>query len=175
MVSFLLVLQAGVVSAVILFTLSFLIVSLNEKEPRAALIAGAVMVLLIGFELIIYWLYTMDFFFGPAGLPMLLAGWAAVGYGIYFFGRHTGTNEKALKGVEGLIVGEVKRFDEREQVFARERSIRPGSKQYEGFYRAHPELEQGDSERRTGPSSARRKRPGGSKDMPASWGPGRWG
>jgi reductive dehalogenase len=42
----------------------------------------------------------------------------------------------------------VRRFDEREQVFARERSIRPESEQYEAFYRAHPELEQIDSERR---------------------------
>jgi reductive dehalogenase len=148
MVLFLLLLQAGFVSVVVLFTLSFLIASLTEKESRAALIAGAVAVLLIVFELIVYYLYTMGFFFGPAGLPVLLTGWVVTGYGIYFFGRHTGTNEKALKGVEGLIVGDAKRFDEREQVFARERSIRPGSKQYEAFYRAHPELEQGDSERR---------------------------
>jgi len=148
MVLFLLVLQAVFVSVIVLFTLSFLIASINEKEPRAALLAGAVNFLLIGVELCIYWLYTLGFFSGSAGLPLLLAGWVVVGYGIYFFGRHSGTNKKALKGVDGLIVGEAQRFDERQQVFARERSIRPGSAQYEAFYRAHPELEQMDSERR---------------------------
>jgi hypothetical protein len=148
MVLFLLVLQAVLVAVLVFFTIGFLIASLTEKEPRAALMAGAVIFVMIGFEFFIYWFYTLGFFFSPAGLPLLLTGWVVVGYGIYFFGRHTGPNEKALKGFEGLIVGEVKRFDEREQVFARERSIRPGSKQYEAFYRSHPELEQLDSERR---------------------------
>jgi predicted tellurium resistance membrane protein TerC len=129
MILFLLVLQAVFVSVIVLFTVSFLIASINEKEPRAALLAGAISLLLIGVELCIYWLYTLGFFSGSAGLPLLLAGWVVVGYGIYFFGRHSGTNRKALKGVDGQIVGEAQRFDERQQVFARERSIRPGSAQ----------------------------------------------
>ena len=148
MVLFLLVLQVVFAMVIIFFTISFLITSLNEKEPRAALMSGAVIILLTGLELCVYWLYTLDFFFNPAGVMLLSAGWAVTGFGIYFFGRHTGPNEKALKGVEGLIVGKARRFDEREQVFARERSIRPGSAQYEDFYRKHPELEKSDSERR---------------------------
>lgn len=124
MVIFLLVLQAVFVLGVVLFTISFLIASLNEKEQRAALIAGAVILLLIGFELCIYWIYTLGFFLNSAGLLLLLAGWVVIGYGIYFFCRHTGPNKKALKGVEGLIVGKAQRFDEREQVFARERGLR---------------------------------------------------
>jgi reductive dehalogenase len=148
MVLFLLVLQAVFVAVIVLFTICFLVASLNEKEQRAALIAAAVIMLLIGLELCIYWLYTLGFFFNSAALPVLSAGWAVIGYGIFIFGRHTGPNEKALKGVEGLIVGKAQRFDEREQVFARERSIRPGSAQYEDFYRRHPELEKSDSERR---------------------------
>ncbi len=149
MVLFLLVLQAVFVLVVALFTISFLIASLNEKEQRAAMIASAVILFLIGFELGIYGLYPLGFFFNPAGRLLLLAVWAVMGFGIYFFGRHTGPNEKALKGVEGYIVGNARRFDEREQVFARERSIRPGSAEYETFYRSHPELEQLDAERRT--------------------------
>ena len=104
MTLFLLVLQAVFVLGVVLFTISFLIASLNEKEQRAALITGAVILFLIGFELGIYWLYTLGFFLNSAGLLLLLAGWAVTGYGTYFFCRHTGPNEKALKGVEGLIV-----------------------------------------------------------------------
>jgi len=148
MVIFLLVLQAVFVLGVVLFTISYLMASLNEKEPRAALMAGAVVLLLIGFELCIYWLYILGFFLNTAGLLLLLAGWVVIGYGIYFFCRHTGPNEKALKGVEGLMVGQAQRFDEREQVFARERSLRPDSAEYESFYHSHPELEQLDSERR---------------------------
>ena len=148
MILFLLVLQAVFVLGVVVFTISFLIASLNEKEQRAALLAGAVSLLLIGFELCICWLYTQGSFFNSAGLPLLLAGWVVMGYGIYFLCRHTGPNEKALKGAEGLMVGKAQRFDEREQVFARERSIRPDSAEYESFYRSHPELEQLDSERR---------------------------
>jgi len=148
MVLFLLVLQVVFAMVIVLFTICFFVASLNEKEPRATLMSGAVIILLTGLELCVYWLYTLDFFFNPAGVMLLSAGWAVTGFGIYFFGRHTGSNEKTLKGVEGLIVGKARRFDEREQVFARERSIRPGTAQYEEFYRKHPELEKPDSERR---------------------------
>jgi len=149
MVLFLIVLQVVFVSGVVLFTISFLIASLKEKESRAALMGGAIVIFLIVIEICIYWLYTVRFFYNTAGSLLLIAGWAAIGSGIYFFGRPTGPNEKVLKGVAGHIVGNAQRFDEREQVFARERSIRPGSAQYETFYRSHPELEQLDSERRT--------------------------
>ena len=149
MIALLLVLQAVLVLFVLLFTVSFLIACLNEREPRAALITGALILMLIGFELIVYWLYNLGFFFNPAGKLLLVAGWGAVGYGIYFLGRRTGANKKALKGVEGYVVGNARRFDERLQVFARERSIRPDSAEYEEFYQSHPELEQMDAERRT--------------------------
>ena len=149
MVIILLVLQAVLVLGVALFSFSFLIACINEKEQRAALVTGAVIAALIFLELCLYGLYTLGFFFHPAGKLLLLAGWAGIGYGIYFFGRRTGTNDRALKGVDGHIVGNARRFDERESVFARERSIRPGSAEYEAFYLAHPELERMDSERRT--------------------------
>jgi hypothetical protein len=67
---------------------------------------------------------------------------------IYFLCRRTGLNQRALKGVDGYLVGRAQRFDERKQVFARERTLRPDSAQYKEFYRTHPELESMDSERR---------------------------
>ena len=85
MVLFLLILQAVLVSVLVFFTICFLIASLTEKEFRAALMAGAVIFLMIGFELFIYWFYTLGFFFSPAGVPLLLTGWVVAGYGIYFF------------------------------------------------------------------------------------------
>ena len=134
---------------IVFFSVSFLIACINEKEQRAALLTGALIASLIILELCSYWLYTMGVFSNPGGKLLLLTGWIGIGCGIYFFGRHTGTNGRALKGVDGYVVGNAKRYDEREQVFARERSIRPGSPEYEAFYRSHPELEQMDSERRS--------------------------
>jgi len=81
----LLIFQTALVSGIALFTLSFLITSLKEHEPRAAMMAGALCVFLIGMELGIYVLYTLGFFFilraacwgspapsiGPVSYPML--------------------------------------------------------------------------------------------------------
>jgi reductive dehalogenase len=144
----LLILQAALVLGIVLFTLGFLISSLKEHEPRAAMMAGALSVLLIGMELGIYVLYTLGFFSHFAGRLVVVGAWAATGAAIYFLCRRTGPNQKALKGVDGYIVGQAPRFDEREQVFARERTLRPDSAQYKEFYRTHPELEPLDSERR---------------------------
>ncbi len=149
MVIFLLAAQAVVVLGVVLFSVSFLIACLIEKEQRAALVTGAMITSLIILELVVYWLFSLGIFSNPGGKLLLLTGWIGIGCGIYFFGRHTGTNASALKGVDGYVVGNAKRFDEREQVFARERSIRPGSIEYDAFYGAHPELEQMDSKRRS--------------------------
>jgi len=104
--------------------------------------------LLIGMELCIYFLYTLGFFFHLAGMLVLLGGWIVAGAAVYFLCRRTGPNQRTLKGVDGYIVGQALRFDERGQVFARERTLRPNSEQYKEFYRAHPELEQKDPERR---------------------------
>ena len=74
--------------------------------------------------------------------------WMAAVAVIDFFYRHTVPNQRALKSVEGYIVGNAARYDEREQVFALERTLLPDSAQYIQFYRMHPELEQMDPERR---------------------------
>jgi len=148
MIYVLLIFQAVLVLGIVLFTLGFLITSLKENEPRAAMLAGALSVFLIGLELGIYFLYTLGFFFHFVGMLMLVGAWVATVAVIYFLCRRTGPNPRALKGADGYVVGRAQRFDEREQVFARERTLRPNSAQYIEFYRTHPELEQVDSERR---------------------------
>jgi hypothetical protein len=144
----LLIFQAALVFGIVLFTLSFIIASLKENEHRAALMAAAFSVLLISMELCIYFFYTLGFFFHFAGMLVLVVVWIVAGAAVYFFCRRTEPNQRALKGVDGYVVGQAQRFDEREQVFARERTLRPDSAQYKEFYRTHPELEQNDSERR---------------------------
>ena len=59
-----------------------------------------------------------------------------------------GSNPQALQGTRGLIVGEVKRYDERDIVFARNRSLRPETEQYKTYYELHPEFEEYDAVRR---------------------------
>jgi reductive dehalogenase len=62
--------------------------------------------------------------------------------------RQTPVNPKALQGTRGAIVGDVKRFDERDVVFARNRTIRPGTDQYRTYYQMRPEYENLDAARR---------------------------
>lgn len=57
-------------------------------------------------------------------------------------------NPQALMGCKGYIVGEVERFDERDTVFARNRSLPLGSEVYKAYYRMHPEREEPDAKRR---------------------------
>ncbi|MEN8211164.1 MAG: reductive dehalogenase [Thermodesulfobacteriota bacterium] len=58
-------------------------------------------------------------------------------------------NKKALKGAKGYLAGKAKRFDERDSVFARHRSLTPGTDQYNTFYTdLYPEKEEKDAKRR---------------------------
>jgi reductive dehalogenase len=100
-----------------------------------------------GLLLFIYW-WRVRFFHTPAGIGILiclLAG--AVLIGILFV-RKSSVNPRALEGTKGLITGEVKQIDERDIVFARNRSIRPGSEQYKVYYEMRPEVEEFDAARR---------------------------
>jgi reductive dehalogenase len=58
-------------------------------------------------------------------------------------------NKKALKGARGYLVGEPKRFDERDSIFARHRSLAKGDERYNYFYKEmYPEKEEHDAKRR---------------------------
>ena len=72
MIYVLLIFQAALVLGIVLFNLSFLITSLKENEHRAAMMAGALSVFLIGMELGIYFFYTLGFFFHFAGMQVLV-------------------------------------------------------------------------------------------------------
>lgn len=58
-------------------------------------------------------------------------------------------NKKALKGTKGYLVGEPKRFDERDSIFARHRSLVKGEEHYNYFYKEmYPEKEEHDEKKR---------------------------
>ena len=58
------------------------------------------------------------------------------------------SNPRALKGSQRYVVKNVQRFDERDIVFARNRSLPPGSAVYKRYYQMHPEREERDAKRR---------------------------
>jgi len=128
--------------------LSFFISCLQEKERRASLFAALQLLAMLLLLVFFFHLHSTGFFRTGAGITLLIAGLIVFGTLAFFLMRRTLPNPKALQGGKGLIVGEVKRFDEREIVFARNRSLRPGSEEYKTFYASHPELEAYDTKRR---------------------------
>jgi reductive dehalogenase len=128
--------------------LSFFISSVWEKERRATVFA-AVQFTGMALLLIIFLLLAgRGFFQTSAGMGLLIAGYIMVALAAVFMIKRTAPNQRALQGTTGYIIGKVSRFDERMQVFARNRALPPGSEQYHQFYTEHPELEKYDAERR---------------------------
>lgn len=128
LVSLMLVMDLGI----ILFMLIALVDSWNEKEDRAVAISsiGLVFHFALGAALVMYPFVQQigKVYFGAIfvfGLLMLIPG---------------PMNERALKGTMGYVVSKVEKPDERDNVFSR-RILRPGSKEYNEYYEAHPEWE----------------------------------
>lgn len=131
-----------------LIGLSFFTSCIQEKETRAgvfALIQFLGMSAVLMAYLLLAWI---GFFKTPIGIAILIAGYVLAGTSAFLLLRKTQANPRALAGAKGLIAGEVKRHDEREIIFARNRSLRPGSEQYKAFYREHPEYKAFDDSRR---------------------------
>jgi reductive dehalogenase len=128
--------------------LAFLISSIWEKEERASKFGGIQFLGMLGvLILFIYW-QAIGFFVSGIGLFVLISSFIIGILAVFFCVRQTPVNQRALEGTQGLIVGEVERFDERKHVFARNRTLKPGSDQYNTFYKENPELEAGDAARR---------------------------
>lgn len=128
--------------------LSFFISSIWEKEPRASVYALLQFLAMTGALVVFLYLAWIDFFGTGMGLAILVAGYVCAALAAFFLLARFGANPEALKGAKGLIVGKIRRHDERDIVFARNRALRPGSEQYKAYYREHPEKEAFDAQRR---------------------------
>jgi reductive dehalogenase len=128
--------------------LAFFISCLQEREKRASLFAGVQLACMILLLLLFLYLASTGFFLTTLGAVLLVLAMLAAAAAFVLLARQSAPNLKALKGTRGSIAGEVKRVDEREIVFARNRSIRPGSTEYDIFYKEHPDLEDYDAKRR---------------------------
>lgn len=128
--------------------LGFFVSCIWEGEKRASFFAGiqfaGMLALLAAFLLLL----KIGFFNSGPGIGILILGYVIALLAAILFLPRFGKNPKALQGTKGLVHGKVERFDERCQVFARNRSLRPGSREYEAFYRDYPEYEAYDVTRR---------------------------
>lgn len=131
-----------------LIGLSFFISCILEKERRASVFAGLQFLGMFIVLIVYLYLIGIGFFKTNLGLALLIAIYIFASLVAFLLMKKTAPNPKALKGTKGLIAGDVKRQDEREIVFARNRSLRPGSEQYKAFYREYPEYEAYDTKRR---------------------------
>jgi reductive dehalogenase len=114
--------------------------SLREKEPRAPKVGLAGIL----FHLMLAGLILAV----PASRPFAAVFFGVMLFVILLFLIPAKPNPRALKGAEGYLAGPVNRFDERDIVFARNRSLPPGSEQYREYYERHPEKEAYDARRR---------------------------
>jgi reductive dehalogenase len=147
-VTVLIILAALVLVGQACIGLSFFISCIWEKEKRATLFAGLQCFGMLCVLVVFLYLVRIDFFETDTGLAILIIGLLLGAVMAFVFLRRTAPNKKARAGTKGLIAGEVKRFDERDHVFARNRTLRPGSKQYKAYYKKHPEHEAFDVKRR---------------------------
>ena len=131
-----------------LIGLSFLLSSLWEREGKASTFAAAQSAAMLTLVLLFFLLLWAGFFETGVGVVVLIGGIAAGAIAAFLLLRRSGANPAALEGTRGLIVGEVRRWDEREIVFARNRYLEPGSERYREFYSAHPKWEETDARRR---------------------------
>lgn len=129
-----------------LFTLTFILSSIWERERRAVFIGSLIFIYILGIEILLIALNKAGYFQSTLGLVILLVG-LALPVGFLLLLIRIGRNQRALEGAKGYIVGEVKRVDERDIVFARG-DLRSDSEEYRAYYRDHPELEARDALRR---------------------------
>jgi len=127
------------------FALIFTIESLHEKEPRSPMFGAAGVVFSVLLSLIIIFVPLLripaTFFFGLGGIFVLIVLIPGKPYA------------RAVKGTMGHVVGNPKRFDERDIVFARIRLGNEGSSGQKGCYtkyykEMYPEKEEPDAVRR---------------------------
>ena len=128
--------------------LSFLVSSISEKEERASTLAGLQLAAMLALVIVFFVLLWAGFFETGFGIALLVGGIAAAAAAAFLLMRRSGANPGALEGTRGLIVGDVKKWDEREMVFARNAYLQPDSEQYREFYGEHPEWEELDARRR---------------------------
>lgn len=124
----------------LLLSATFAFESYREQEPRAPIFgrAGVILHVVLAAAIPLF----------PSSHPYVAVYFAILIIITLVLLFPTQANPTALQGTEGLVEGEVKRFDERDQVFARNETLNPEREEYRLYYGAHPELKERDDRRR---------------------------
>jgi len=132
---------ALLVADIVLISGSFIALydSYNERESWATTISLLATLFHLTLGAAIYLIPSIQLmaagYFGLVGLFLLI---------LLIPGKR---NERTLKGNRGYLVGDHKRVDERDIVFARHR-LKAGTKEYETYYKSHPESKEFDDKLR---------------------------
>ncbi len=127
--------------------LGFFASCIAERETRASVYAFVQFALMVGVLMIYLILAQNGFFYRPPGDKLFILLICVSLVGLIFVMRRE-SNPRAKSGSQGYMVGKIRRFDERDLVFARNRTLRPGTEQYKTYYDQHPEREAPDAQRR---------------------------
>jgi reductive dehalogenase len=117
-----------------------MIESLREKESRASLFGLAGLLFHIILIPLIIWVPALHV---PIAILFCLYVLAFV-----IFSIPSKPDPKSLKGSMGHVMGDVKRFDERDTLFARTETFSPEMGQFEEYYQRHPEFKEYDDHQR---------------------------
>jgi reductive dehalogenase len=128
--------------------LSFFISCIWEREKRATVFALLQFLGMLALLLAFLFVAWIGFFGTRWGFSLLVGGHVVAALAAFLLLLNIGKNPKALEGTRGLIQGKVAKHDERDIIFARNRALRPGSKEYKAYYAKHPEKEEFDTKRR---------------------------
>ncbi len=119
MVKFLVIILEAAFVLITLLALSFLISSIWEKEKRASLYAGILFAITLILFTAFLILNRIHFFDAGIGFWILILGLISIPVLTLLLLLPVGGNPDALKGTQGLIIGDIKRVDERDTVFSR--------------------------------------------------------
>ena len=147
MVSLLVFVMGLALASQAMIGLAFLISCFSEHEKRASVFAGIQLLFMLLILGLFIWLERSDVFSTDFGQASLAIAIGAGIFGVFLVVRKTAPNDKALQGTQGLIMGEVKRYDEREMISVRNK-LRPGTTYYNQFYQLFPQHKLYDDKRR---------------------------
>ena len=125
---------------VLVLSALFLRECFRENEQRATKVAAAILIFFVVLVPVILWSPPLRF------IPDIVVGLLiCLALSLLIPAR---ANREALAGTAGHLTGEVKRFDERDAVFARVRLSPDKEPYYRNYYAEHPDQEEADAQRR---------------------------